>query len=206
MPRNINGTLHQNRPIHRHGQRTASRRIDRHRLSTGGSPEVMASTIGIVAAVLALAAVISLLIGLIALHARQADRLPGPGLTGFILATVGAAMTAAGVWSAVFVVPVWPKWRPTCWRPGSPRSWEGSSFPTPCWESGDFCTGSPSSGRVVVPRSMTILLVVGGVICLAPYPPVISSSPLPSASSPAGSHPPPPPPSPNRDLVATAHD
>jgi hypothetical protein len=46
--------------------------------STGGSPEAMASTTGIVAAVLALAAVVSLLIGLIALHARQADRLPGP--------------------------------------------------------------------------------------------------------------------------------
>ena len=138
--------------------------------STGGSPEAMASTTGIVAAVLALLAVVSLLIGLVALHAVQADRLPGPGLTGFLLAMVGAVMTAGGVWSSVFVVPGLAEAAPDVLETGIPSVVGGFIFSYTLLGIGGLLYGIATLRAGVIPRGSAILLIVGGVICLAPLP------------------------------------
>lgn len=138
--------------------------------STGGSPEAMASTTGVVAAVLALAAVVSLLIGLIALHARQADRLPGPGLTGFMLAIGGAVMTAGGVWSSVFVVPGLAEVAPDVLETGIPTVVGGFILSYTLLGFGALLYGIATLRAGVLTRGASILLIVGGVICLAPLP------------------------------------
>lgn len=138
--------------------------------SAGGSPGAIASTTGIIAAVLALSAVISLLFGLIALHAWQADHLPGPGLTGFVLATVGAVMTAGGVWSSVFVVPGLVDLAPDVLETGIPSVMAGFIFSYTLLGIGGLLYGIATLRGGVFPRGSAILLIVGGVICLAPLP------------------------------------
>ncbi|MGC0272960.1 hypothetical protein ACO0LV_08195 [Pseudactinotalea sp. Z1739] len=138
--------------------------------SAGNSPEALASTTGIIAAVLALSAVIALLIGLIALHARQADHIPGPGLTGFILATVGAVMTAGGVWSAVFVVPGLAEVAPHVLETGIPSVMAGFVFSYALLGLGGLLYGIATLRGGLMASGSSILLIVGGVICLAPLP------------------------------------
>lgn len=138
--------------------------------STVRSPEDLASTAGVVAAVLAMAAVVSLLLGLIALHVRQADRLPGPGLTGFLVAIVGAVMTAGGVWSSVFVVPGLAEVAPDLLETGIPSVMGGFIFSYALLGFGALMYGIATLRAGVLSRGLSILLIVGGVICLAPLP------------------------------------
>src|SRR5688572_27462838 len=52
-----------------------------------------------------LLAMVLLLVGLVALFARQAEVFGALGLAGFLLALIGTAMAAGALWSQVFVVP-----------------------------------------------------------------------------------------------------
>ncbi|CAN5746092.1 hypothetical protein BH23ACT5_BH23ACT5_18490 [soil metagenome] len=138
--------------------------------SAGGSPEAMASTTGIIAAALALGAVLSLLFGLVALHAVQGDQLSGLGSFGFVVALVGAVMTAGGVWSSVFVVPGLAEAAPSVLETGIPSVVGGFILSYSLLGLGGLLYGIATLRAGVISKGLAIFLIVGGVICLAPLP------------------------------------
>lgn len=138
--------------------------------SVGSSPAAMASTAGITAAILALLAVLALLIGVIGIYAAQASELPGPGLTGLLLTMVGAVLTAGGVWSSVFVVPGLAEAAPSVLETGLPSVVAGFIASYTMLGIGGLLFGTSVLKAGNLPRASAVLLIVGGVVCLAPLP------------------------------------
>lgn len=138
--------------------------------TTAGSPQGMASPVGLIAAVLAFLAVLGMLVGLIGLHTVQAQRSGTIGLTGLLVGGLGAVLTAGGVWTSIFVVPGLATAAPTVLETGLSTVLVGFVLSYGILGIGGLLTGIATLKAGVFSRSVAITMIVGGVLCLAPLP------------------------------------
>lgn len=140
-------------------------------VSSGGSIEAMeGSFTGLLGGILGLIGAIALLIGLIAVYLHQHDRLGSLGLSGFLVALIGAAMSTGGVWSQVFVVPHLIAEAPEVLEQGAGPVLVGylMSYSLLCVGALLFSVAT-LRGRAF-PRWTSIMGIIGAVLCLAPLP------------------------------------
>jgi len=117
-----------------------------------------------------LLAMVLLLIGLVALFARQAETFGALGLTGFLLALVGTTMAAGALWSQVFVVPRLAEVAPEVADRGSGSVLAGFLLSFLIFGVGWLLFGVATLRTRTFPRWAVVLLVVGAVISILPLP------------------------------------
>lgn len=139
--------------------------------TAAGSPEAMAGSPGIIASVLALLGVFALMVGVIALYAAQSPSFGGLGLSGALLALLGAALTFGGIWSQVFVVPGLQQAAPDVLADGGLTTvLVGFVLSYSMLGLGGLLFGIASLRAAVLPRWTSIVVIVGAVVCFAPLP------------------------------------
>ncbi len=111
-----------------------------------------------------------LLIGLVALFARQAEAFGALGLTGFVLALLGTTLAAGAAWSQVFVVPRLAEVAPAVADQGAGSVLAGFLLSFLLFGVGWLVFGVATLRTRVFPRWAVILLIVGAVISILPLP------------------------------------
>lgn len=140
-------------------------------VSSGGSIEAMEGSLsGLLGGILGLTGAIALLIGLIAVYLHQHDRLGILGLSGFLVALIGAAMSAGGVWSQVFVVPHLLAEAPDVLEQGAGPVLVGYLMSYSLLGVGALLFSVATLRGGAFPRWTSIMGIIGAVLCLAPLP------------------------------------
>lgn len=111
-----------------------------------------------------------LLIGLVALFARQVGAFGALGLTGFVLALLGTTLAAGAAWSQVFVVPRLAEVAPAVADQGAGSVLAGFLLSFLLFGVGWLLFGVATLRSRVFPRWAVILLIVGAVIAILPLP------------------------------------
>jgi membrane-bound ClpP family serine protease len=117
-----------------------------------------------------LLAMVLLLVGLVALFARQTETFGALGLTGFLLALVGTTMAAGALWSQVFVVPRLAEAAPEVADRGSGSVLAGFLLSFLLFGVGWLLFGVATLRTRTFPRWAVILLIVGAIISILPLP------------------------------------
>jgi hypothetical protein len=117
-----------------------------------------------------LLAMVLLLVGLVALFARQAEVFGALGLAGFLLALIGTAMAAGALWSQVFVVPHLAQAAPEVADRGAGSVLAGYLLSFLLFGVGWLVFGVAMLRTRAFPRWAVILLIVGAVISILPLP------------------------------------
>ncbi len=117
-----------------------------------------------------LLAMVLLLVGLVALFARQADTFGGLGLTGFLLALIGTTVAAGALWSQVFVVPRLAEAAPSVVDQAGGSVLAGFLLSFLLFGVGWLLFGVATLRTRVFPRWAVILLIAGAVISILPVP------------------------------------
>ena len=117
-----------------------------------------------------LLAIALLLLGLVALFARQAEVFGALGLTGFVLALLGTALAAGAAWSQVFVVPRLAEVAPTVADQGTGSVLAGFLLSYLLFGVGWLLFGVATLRTRTFPRWAIILLIVGAAIAILPLP------------------------------------
>lgn len=111
-----------------------------------------------------------LLIGLVALFARQAGAFGALGLAGFALALLGTTLAAGAAWSQVFVVPRLAEVAPAVADRGSGSVLAGFLLSYLLFGAGWLLFGVATLRTRLFPRWAVILLIVGAVVAILPLP------------------------------------
>jgi hypothetical protein len=117
-----------------------------------------------------LLAMVLLLVGLVALFARQAEVFGALGLAGFLLALIGTTMAAGALWSQVFVVPHLAQAAPEVADRGAGSVLAGYLLSFLLFGVGWLVFGVAMLRTRAFPRWAVILLIVGAVISILPLP------------------------------------
>lgn len=117
-----------------------------------------------------LLAMVLLLVGLVAMFARQAEVFESLGLAGFLLALIGTAMAAGALWSQVFVVPHLAQAAPEVADRGTGSVLAGYLLSFLLFGVGWLVFGVATLRTRAFPRWAVILLIVGAVISILPLP------------------------------------
>jgi hypothetical protein len=117
-----------------------------------------------------LLAMVLLLIGLVALFARQVEVFGALGLTGFVLALLGTTLAAGAAWSQVFVVPRLAEVAPAVADKGSGSVLAGFLLSFLLFGVGWIVFGVATLRTRTFPRWAVILLIVGAAISILPLP------------------------------------
>jgi hypothetical protein len=117
-----------------------------------------------------LLAMVLLLVGLVALFARQAEVFGALGLAGFLLALIGTTMAAGALWSQVFVVPHLAQAAPEVADRGAGSVLAGYLLSFLLFGVGWLVFGVATLRTRAFPRWAVILLIVGAVISILPLP------------------------------------
>jgi hypothetical protein len=111
-----------------------------------------------------------LVVGLVALFARQAEAFGVLGLTGFFLALIGTTLAAGALWSRVFVVPRVAEVAPDVADRGRGSVLAGYLLSFLLFGVGWLVFGAATLRTRLFPRWAVILLIVGAVISILPLP------------------------------------
>jgi hypothetical protein len=111
-----------------------------------------------------------LLIGLVALFARQAGAFGALGLTGFVLALLGTTLAAGAAWSQVFVVPRLAEVAPAVADQGAGSVLAGFLLSFLLFGVGWLLFGVATLRTRVFPRWAVVLLIVGALLSILPLP------------------------------------
>ncbi len=111
-----------------------------------------------------------LLIGLVALFARQAEAFGTLGHTGFVFALLGTTLAAGAAWSQVFVVPRLSEVAPTVADQGAGSVLAGFLLSFLLFGVGWILFGVATLRTRLFPRWAVILLIVGAFISIVPLP------------------------------------
>lgn len=117
-----------------------------------------------------LLAMLLLAVGLVALYARQAEAFGALGLAGFFLALVGTVLAAGALWSQVFVVPRLAEAAPEVVNRGSGSVLAGFLLSFLIFGVGWVVFGVATLRTRVFPRWAVVLLIVGAVLAILPFP------------------------------------
>jgi hypothetical protein len=117
-----------------------------------------------------LLAMVLLLVGLVALFARQAEMFGPLGVTGFLLALVGTTLAAGALWSQVFVVPRLAEAAPRVIDQAGGSVLAGFLLSFLLLGVGWILFGVATFRTRLFPRWAVILLIVGAVISILPVP------------------------------------
>jgi hypothetical protein len=117
-----------------------------------------------------LLAMVLLLVGLVALFARQAETFGTLGLTGFLLALVGTTAAAGALWSQVFVVPRLAEAAPGVVDQAGGSVLAGFLLSFLLFGVGWILFGVATLRTRAFPRWAVILLIAGAVISILPLP------------------------------------
>lgn len=117
-----------------------------------------------------LLAMVLLLVGLVALFARQAEAFGALGLASFLLALVGTTLAAGALWSQVFVVPRLSQVAPNIVDRGTGSVLAGFLLSFLLFGVGWLVFGVATLRTRLFPRWAVILLMVGAVVSILPLP------------------------------------
>ena len=138
---------------------------------SGELAEVAGSARWVLATTTALAVLLLLALGLLALYAAQARALRTSGHAGAVLALLGTMLAAGGAWDSVFTVPYLAEHAPSVLE----RSTDGSLLAGYVSSYLVFVAGWTAFAVAtlrarVLPRGATIALLAGAVLALVPAP------------------------------------
>ena len=111
-----------------------------------------------------------LLVGLVALYARQAEMFGPLGITGFLLALLGTTLAAGALWSQVFVVPRIAEATPSIADEAGGSVLAGFLLSFLVFGVGWLLFGIATLRTRMFPRWAVVLLIVGAVISILPLP------------------------------------
>lgn len=117
-----------------------------------------------------LLAMLPLAFGLVALYVRQAESFGALGLAGFFLALIGTTLAAGVLWSQVFVVPRLAEAAPEVVDRGTGSVLAGFLLSFLLLGLGWVVFGAATLRTRVFPRWAVILLIVGAVLAILPFP------------------------------------
>jgi hypothetical protein len=117
-----------------------------------------------------LLAMLLLAFGLVALYVRQAESFGALGLAGFFLALIGTTLAAGALWSQVFVVPRLAEAAPEVADRGTGSVLVGFLLSFLILGVGWVVFGVATLRTRVFPRWAVILLIVGAVLAILPFP------------------------------------
>jgi hypothetical protein len=120
-----------------------------------------------------LLAMLLLAFGLVALYVRQAESFGALGrmkVAGFFLALIGTTLAAGVLWSQVFVVPRLAEAAPEVVDRGTGSVLAGFLLSFLLLGSGWVVFGAATLRTRVFPRWAVILLIVGAVLAILPFP------------------------------------
>ena len=117
-----------------------------------------------------LLAMVLLLVGVVAVFARQAEMFGALGLTGFLLALVGTTMAAGALWSQVFVVPRLSEASPAVVDQAGGSVLAGFLLSFLLFGVGWLVFGVATLRTRVFARWAVVLLLVGAVVSILPLP------------------------------------
>jgi hypothetical protein len=115
-------------------------------------------------------AMLLLAFGLVALYVRQAESFGALGLAGFFLALIGTTLAAGALWSQVFVVPRLAEAAPEVADRGTGSVLAGFLLSFLILGVGWVVFGVATLRTRVFPRWAVILLIVGAVLAILPFP------------------------------------
>ena len=108
--------------------------------------------------------------GLVALYVRQAEVSGTLGLTGFFLPLIGTTLAAGALWSQVFVVPRLAEAAPEVADRGTGSVLASLLLSFLIFRMGWVMFGVATLPTRVFPRWAVILLIVGAVLAIPPFP------------------------------------
>ena len=117
-----------------------------------------------------LLAMLLLAFGLVALYVRQAETFGALGLAGFFLALIGTTLAAGALWSQVFVVPRLAEAAPEVADRGTGSVLAGFLLSFLIFGVGWVVFGAATLRTRVFPWWAVILLIVGAVLAILPFP------------------------------------
>ncbi len=117
-----------------------------------------------------LLAMLLLAVGLVALYVRQAEAFGALGLAGFFLALIGTTLAAGALWSQVFVVPRLAEAAPEVADRGTGSVLAGFLLSFLIFGVGWVVFGAATLRTRVFPLWAVILLIVGAVLAILPFP------------------------------------
>lgn len=135
-----------------------------------GAMASMASPAAVTASAVALVGTISLLFGLLWLHAHTRTPLRGRGGGAMVVALVGAALTVGATWSMVFPAPAFDARFPGLLTEPLPAVVGGYIASNAVLGIGTLLWAAAARRAEVLSRSMSTTLIIGGLLCITPLP------------------------------------
>ena len=124
-----------------------------------------------IAAAAALAALLALGLGLVAVYLAQQDRLGALGRTGFLVALAGTALAAGGAWDSLFTVPYLAEQAPAVLdRPTSGSLLAGYLVSYLVLVAGWALFSVATLRARVLPRAASIVMLAGALLAVLPMP------------------------------------
>jgi hypothetical protein len=136
----------------------------------GAEGKTMATPAVVAANVAGLAAALGLLLGLVWAHLRTREALDGRGSLAMTVAVVGAGLVVGSAWSAVFVAPAMELAHPGLTDEPLGGVIAGYIISHVLLGIGVLGWAVVAGRAGVITRAATTVLVIGGIVCLAPLP------------------------------------